>query len=98
MSLVDLIRISGGELSKKGWYKVKEPPEPILDDVRRIVARGKLEDLGFRVPMELRRYLDLNSEGELVEKQEIPEELQGLAAEVRENYRRARDAQNNGGN
>ena len=65
-----------------------------LDDVRRIVARGKLEDLGFRVPMELRRYLDLNSEGELVEKQEIPEELKSLAEATREAYRRAKDAEN----
>ncbi len=94
MSLVDLIRKYGGELSKKGWYGVKEPPEPSLDDVRRIVARGKLEDLGFRVPMELRRYLDLNSEGELVEKQEIPEELKSLAEATREAYRRAKDAEN----
>ena len=83
MSLVDLIRKYGGELSKKGWYGVKEPPEPSLDDVRRIVARGKLEDLGFRVPMELRRYLDLNSE-----------ELKSLAEATREAYRRAKDAEN----
>lgn len=91
MSLVDLIRKYGGELSKKGWY---EPKEPSLDDVRRIVARGKLEDLGFTVPLELRRYLDLNSAGELVEKQEIPEELKSLAEATREAYRRAKDAEN----
>ena len=94
MSLIDLIKKYGGGLSKEGWYKVKEPPEVSLDDVRRIVARGKLEDLGFTVPLELRRYLDLNSAGELVEKQEIPEELRGLAEATREAYRRAKDAEN----
>lgn len=91
MSLVDLIRKYGGGLSKKGWYGFKDPS---IDDVRRIVARGKLEELGFIVPVELRRYLDLNSEGELVEKQEIPEELRDMAEATREAYRRAKDAEN----
>lgn len=48
--------------------------------------------MGFRVPLELRHYLDISPEGELVEKQEIPQELQSLAEETREAYRRAVNA------
>lgn len=92
MGLKDILQKYGGEgLSKKGWYSMKDPS---LEDVRRITAKGELEDAGFRIPLELRRYLDISSEGELIEKQEIPQELQSLAAEVRESYRRAKDAEN----
>lgn len=92
MNLQSLIQKYGNKgLNKEGWFKEKEPT---LDEVRRIVAKGELEEAGFRIPYELRRYLDISSEGKLIVKQEIPEELQSLADDTRAAYRRAKDAQN----
>ena len=42
-----------------------------------------MEEVGFRIPIELRKYMDISLEGELIEIQTIPEELQGLAEELR---------------
>ena len=84
MGLQELIKKHGGKFDKKGWFT--------LEDAKRIAAKGELEELGFRVPLELRHYLDISPEGELVEKQEIPQELQSLAEETREAYRRAVNA------
>lgn len=80
MSIKDLMRKHGYTGSKKGWFEVKEPS---LEDVRKAVIKGKLEEAGFRIPIELRKYMDISLGGELVEIQAIPEELQGLAKEVR---------------
>lgn len=80
MSIKDLMRKHGYTGSKKGWFEVKEPS---LEDVRKAVIKGKLEEAGFRIPIELRKYMDISLEGELVEIQAIPEELQGLVKEVR---------------
>ena len=79
MSIKDIMRKHGYTGGKKGWFEVKEPS---LEDVRRIVSKGKLEEAGFRIPVELRKYMDINAEGELVEIQAIPEELQSLVESV----------------
>ncbi len=89
MGLQDLIKKHGGKFDKKDWFTLKEPT---LEDAKRIAAKGELEELGFRVPFDLRHYLDISPEGELVERQEIPQELQSLAEETREAYRRAVNA------
>lgn len=80
MSIKDIMRKHGYTGGKKGWFDAKEPS---LEDVKRIVVKGKLEEAGFRIPVELHRYFDISLEGELVEIQAIPEELQGLADEIR---------------
>lgn len=85
----DLIKKHGEKFDKKGWFTLKEPT---LEDAKRIAAKGELEEMGFRIPFELRHYLDISSEGELVEKEEIPPELRSLAEETREAYRRAVNA------
>lgn len=79
MSIKDIMRKHGYTGGKKGWFEAKEPS---LEDVKRIVAKGKLEEAGFRIPVELRKYMDINAEGELVELQAIPEELQSLVESV----------------
>ena len=79
MSIKDIMRKHGYTGGKKGWFAVKEPS---LEDVKRIVAKGKLEEAGFRIPVELRKYMDISAEGELVELQAIPEELQSLVESV----------------
>ena len=79
---------NGEKFNKDGWFTLKEPT---LEDAKRIAAKGRLEDLGFRIPLELRRYLDISAEGELVEKQEIPEELKGLAVETRKAFERVKN-------
>ena len=93
MGLQGLIKKHGGKFDKKGWFTLKEPS---LEDAKRIAAKGELEELGFRIPFELRHYLDISPEGDLIEKQEIPQELKSLAEETREAYRRAVDAKNSG--
>lgn len=95
MGLQDLIKKHDGKFDKKGWFTLKEPS---LEDAKRIAAKGELEELGFRIPFELRHYLDISPEGDLIEKQEIPQELKSLAEETREAYRRAVDAKNSGEN
>lgn len=86
MGLKEILKKSGGEkFNMDGWFTLKDPT---LDDVRRITAKGELEERGFSIPVELRKYLDISPEGELIEKQEIPQELQSLADETREAYRR----------
>ena len=85
MSIKDIMRKHGYTGGKKGWFEAKEPS---LEDVKRIVSKGKLEEAGFRIPVELRKYMDINAEGELVELQAIPEELQSLADEVRATWER----------
>lgn len=79
MSLKDIMDKYNYTGSKKGWFEVKEPS---LEDVKRIVAKGKLEEASFRIPVELHKYMDISPEGELVEIQAIPEELQSLAESV----------------
>ena len=79
MSIKDIMRKHGYTGGKKGWFEVKEPS---LEDVKRIVAKGKLEEANFRIPVELHKYMDISPDGELVEIQAIPEELQGLAESV----------------
>lgn len=95
MGLQGLIKKHGGKFDKKGLFTLKEPS---LEDAKRIAAKGELEELGFRIPFELRHYLDISPEGDLIEKQEIPQELKSLAEETREAYRRAVDAKNSGEN
>lgn len=60
MSIKDIMRKHGYTGGKKGWFEVKEPS---LEDVRRIVAKGKLEEAGFRIPVELHSLLDISPEG-----------------------------------
>ena len=79
MSIKDIMRKHGYTGGKKGWFEVKEPS---LEDVRKAVIKGKLEEAGFRIPVELHKYMDINAEGEMVELQAIPEELQVLADEI----------------
>ena len=85
MSIKDIMRKHGYTGGKKGWFEAKEPS---LEDVKRIVAKGKLEEASFRIPVELHSLMDINAEGELVELQAIPEELQGLADEIRATWER----------
>ena len=79
MSIKDIMRKHGYTGGKKGWFEAKEPS---LEDVKRIVTKGKLEEAGFRIPVELHKYMDISPEGELMELQAIPKELQGLAESV----------------
>lgn len=85
MSIKDIMRKHGYTGSKKGWFDLKEPS---LDDVRKAVIKGNLEEAGFRIPIELHKYMDISLEGELIEIQTIPEELQGIAEEVRATWER----------
>ncbi len=85
MSIGDLINKYGYTGSKEGWFELKEPS---INDVKRIVAKGKLEEAGFRIPIELRKYMDITPEGKLVEHKPIPEDLQGLAQELRATWER----------
>ena len=62
---------------------ISEKGDPTIEDIKRIVLKGKLEDAGFRIPIELRRYMDISSKGELIELEAIPESLKGLAEETR---------------
>lgn len=62
---------------------ISEKGEPTIEDIKRIVLKGKLEDAGFRIPIELRRYMDISSKGELIELEGIPESLKGLTEETR---------------
>lgn len=82
MSLKDIIGRYGYKGSKKSWFSV-EVKDPTIEDVKRIVAKGKLEEMGFRIPLELREYMDISPEGELIQLKEIPEELKGGAEELR---------------
>lgn len=90
MSIKDILSKHGGKaLNKEGWFEVKDPT---LEDVKRIAAKGRLEEAGFRIPLELRRYLDISSEeGELIKKQAIPEELRGLADETIAAFKKVKD-------
>ena len=88
MSIKDILSKHGGKaLNKEGWFEVKDPT---LEDVKRIAAKGRLEEAGFRIPLELRRYLDISSE-ELIKKQAIPKELQGLADETIAAFKKVKD-------
>lgn len=65
--------------------------KPDIETVRKAVIKGKLEDMGFRIPIEIRKYMDISSDGELVEIAPIPAELQSLANEVKETWRQIHD-------
>lgn len=84
MSLKDILdKYDKNMMPKEGWFTVKEPS---LEDVKKAVAKGKLEEKGFRIPLELRRYLDITPEGKLVEIQAVPAELLSLADEIRKRF------------
>lgn len=85
MSIKDLIDKYGYTGSKEGWFELKEPS---IDDVKRIVAKGKLEERSFRIPIELRKYMDITPEGKLVDLKPIPEDLQDMAKELRATWER----------
>ncbi|MGN0160872.1 MAG: hypothetical protein ACI4AQ_05750 [Lachnospiraceae bacterium] len=85
MSIKDIMRKHGYTGGKKGLFEANEPS---LEEVKKIIAKGKLEEAGFRIPVELHKYMDISPEGELVELQAIPEELQGLADEIRATWER----------
>ena len=74
MSLKDIINKHGYTGGTEGWFS--------LEDTKRIRAKGELEELGFRIPIELRKYYDISPEAELVSIKPVPEELKGLEAEL----------------
>lgn len=74
MSIKDIIKKHGYTGSTKNWFS--------LDDTKRIRAKAELEEAGFRIPLELRKYYDINPEAELVNIEPVPEELKGLEAEL----------------
>ena len=87
MNLADLIKKYGNRgLKMDGWFTLKDPS---LDDVRRAAAIGRLEDAGFRIPVELKNYFAITTDGDLIVKNEIPDKLKGLAEETRAAYLRA---------
>jgi hypothetical protein len=65
--------------------------KPDIETVRKAVIKGRLEDMGFRIPIEIRKYMDISPKGELVEIAPIPAELQSLANEVKETWRQIHD-------
>ena len=84
MSLKDILdKYDKNMAPKEGWFTVKDPS---LEDVKKVVAKGKLEEKGFRIPLELRKYLNITPEGKLVEIQAVPAELQSLADDVRKRF------------
>ena len=70
MGLQELMNKYGHKPKMENWVKLKE-----ADD-------KEYTELSFRISPELREYLDINEDRELVELQAIPEELHSLAESV----------------
>ena len=90
MSIRNIVNKYGYTGSKEGWFELKDPS---IDDVRRIVVKGKLEEAGFRIPIELRKYVDITIEGKLVELKPIPDDLQDMAKELKATWGRIHNSE-----